>query len=1241
MKPIRIFVEKKEAFATEAINLRAELNAALGLDLGSVRIVNIYDLFGFTEKMAEECAHKIFADPVTDILYAEAPQGSSPFIAYEPLPGMFDSRASAAEECVRLLFPGDDITVRSGRLLIFDSDTSDEDISRIYKYCVNSVECREKDLSEISHDMPLLPEPEKVIDGFIGFNSADAADFLRSYGLAMSEADLMEAVAYFRSEDRNPTLTELKILDAYWSDHCRHTTFLTSLSEVKIEPSPAAEAIADALTLWHDMRRELGRDSRPLTLMDLATIAAARLRIDGRLDNLDISEENNAAGIFVDVEVDGEPERWLIQLKNETHNHPTEIEPFGGAATCLGGVVRDPLSNRAFVYQALRVSGTAEKGDSSLSPLPGKLPQRVISTLAAKGFSSYGNQLGIPTGLVREIYHPGYVAKHLEAGVAVGAVRAEHIRRETPTAGDIILLVGGATGRDGVGGASGSSKSHTSTSLYECGSEVQKGNPLEERKLLRLFRNPDILALIKKANDFGAGGISVAVGELADGVDIFLDRIKTKYSGLSATELALSESQERMAVVVSPSDVNLFISLCHAENAEATPVARVTDTGRLRMFSHSRCVADLSREFLESAGASRQAVANISFSPVPDFTIHTEGPALRDRIISVISDPNVISRRGLVEMFDSSIGASTVLMPYGGKTQLTESQVAVQLLPTSSDSSSLATLLSYGFNPFLTEQSPFHGGAMAVAESVAKAVAAGASLVDIRLSFQEFFEKLQSEESWGKPLAALLGALKMQMGLGVAAIGGKDSMSGTFHEINVPPTLISYAFAPVDAGIVVSSEFKAPGHNLYLLNPPKDESGLPDFGWLHRAYADYHSRVLGGEVLSAYAPGFGSIIEAVCKMAFGNLIGASLSLDESMLFSRLYGAILLESATELPSEFYTRIGTTVQNPYIHFNGESFSLDFLLKANTEGFASVYPLSPVKTDRTVVKNADLIGTSHPSPAVWRHEPVSHPRVLIPVFPGTNCDYDMAAAFEREGAQVEFSIFSNLDFEAIRSSVEELKVKIDKCHILALSGGFSAGDEPDGSGKYMAGVLRRPAVKKAIEGLLSRGGLILGICNGFQALLKTGLLPSGHFRELSEASPSLVRNDINRHVSRMVTLRVTSTASPWLSGFEPGQLFTVASSHGEGKFMASPALAASLAAEGRIAFQYADPFTGDATMQFPYNPNGSVGAIEGIISPCGKILGKMAHSERYRHGIMKNIQGDKNGNIFRNAVRYFRGE
>ncbi len=1232
MTPYRIFVEKREPYRVEAESLRNELNSNLGLNIRDLRLLCVYDLFGFTPELVEKSSYKVFGEPATDNVSKEVDFEGRPYLAIESLPGQFDQRAAAAVECVKLIKPDADIEIRSARLIIFDASVGDEEMKKIAHYCINAVESRQKDLSILAAPERAAAKPVPVLEGFREITADQAPAWCKEKGLAMNGDDLMEVVKYFTAEGRDPNETELRILDTYWSDHCRHTTFTTELTDIKVNDSFASADLEESLRQWHEIRKELGREHKPLCLMDLATIGARYLLKTGQLNDLEQSEENNACSIYVDVDVDGEKERWLLQFKNETHNHPTEIEPFGGASTCLGGAIRDPLSGRSYVYQAMRVTGAGDIYKPVSETMEGKLPQRVISLRAAAGYSSYGNQIGLATTHVREIYHPDYVAKRLEVGAVVGAVKASDVRRESPAEGDVVLMFGGRTGRDGIGGATGSSKEHTTSSLEECGSEVQKGNAPEERKIARLFRRPEVTRLIKKSNDFGAGGVSVAIGELTDGLDIHLDRVPTKYSGLNTTELAISESQERMSVVVEKKDMDEFIKYCHEENLEVNHVADVTSTGRMRMFYGDKVVADLSREFIDSAGARHFAEATIgTIEPRDPFVHEVAGNSLKDKFLNLLADDNVTSQKGLIEHFDSSIGKSTVLMPFGGKTQGTEAQVSVQKLPVGNHHTDTASMMAFGFNPYLTSWSPYHGAAYSVVEAISKAVAAGADYERMRFSYQEYFERMHTRESWGKPLAALLGTLRMQTEFGLASIGGKDSMSGTFANISVPPTLIAFGVAPVDSRNVISPEFKAAGNYIYVVRHNPLPSLMPDSEKLKTNYKLLQRLIEEGTVVSGYALGFGGLTEAIAKMSFGNRIGVNITAKEDDLFNYGNGSIVVESKDILNLPDFDLIGETVAEPTLTVNGEKISIDEAFEANRVRFTAVYP------DRTAVSGKVENATSGSEVAKYKGEPKDNPVVYLPVFPGTNCDYDMAASFAKEGAVVTTSVFCNQTAEDIEKSTSDMAAHIDACDILAFSGGFSEGDEPDGSGKFIASVIMNEKVKAAIERLHARGGLILGICNGFQALVKSGLLPFGKIGELTADSPTLFHNDINRHISQIVNTRVGSVASPWLAGFELGEMHAVAASHGEGKFVANAELAATLRKNGQIAFQYADS-EGNATMDSPANPNGSTEAIEGIISPDGLILGKMAHSERYADGLMKNIAGNKSQNLFANAVAYF---
>ena len=1248
----RIYVEKYPEFQVEARSLLSELNENLQLDLGALRYLNVYDLFGFSDSLLEKCRYSVFGEIVTDSVTDSCDLAGSKYIAVEFLPGQFDQRAASAVDCVRLIDPSADVTIKSSKLIVLPGDTSDETIAKIKHYYINTVESREKDLSRLVQIEQPEVIPVKVLEGLTSLGEEELAPYCKKMGLAMNADDLREVVNYFKQEGRDPYETELRILDTYWSDHCRHTTFTTELEEISVEDSFIKGEIDGTLNLYMKIRKELGREHKGLNLMDMATVGARYLKAQGLLDDMEVSEENNACSIYVDVDVvddEGEltTEKWLLQFKNETHNHPTEIEPFGGAATCLGGAIRDPLSGRAYVYQAMRVTGAADIYLPVAETIPGKLPQSVISRKAAHGYSSYGNQIGLATTHVREIYHDGYLAKRLEVGAVVGAVKADSVRRESPAPGDVVLLLGGRTGRDGIGGATGSSKEHTEASLESCGSEVQKGNAPEERKIQRLFRRPEVTRLIKKSNDFGAGGVSVAIGELTDGLDIYLDRVPVKYSGLNSTELAISESQERMSVVVEAKDKDEFMAYCASENIEVTHVADVTDSARMRMFNGDRLVVDLSREFIDSAGAKHYSKATVgAVEDIDPFKREVEGKTLDEKIMANLRDRNVTSQKGLIEMFDSTIGRSTVLMPFGGCLQTTETQVSVQKLPTFgyTDTSSI---MAFGYNPFITSWSPYHGAAYAVVEACSKVVAAGAAYNRMRFSYQEYFERMTDRRSWGKPLAALMGALKMQVELGLPSIGGKDSMSGTFEHINVPPMLMAFGITTVDADQVISPEFKWEGNKVYLIKHTPLQNRMPDTEQLKRNWTFIHEQIEAGNIVSGYALGFGGLAEALCKMSFGNGLDVKVTVDENTLFDYGYGSIVVESEEPLDYENAILLGeiTDGEDSILNINGHKFDIFDLMAENSERFAQVYPdtaeafhkeiapkgmegIKPLKVKRSEMK--------------YKGEKIEHPLVFIPVFPGTNCDYDSAKAWRCAGAEVRFGVFCNLTEKDIFDSIAMMKKNIDECNILMLSGGFSAGDEPDGSGKFIANVLNNKDIANAIHALIDRGGLILGICNGFQALVKSGLLPYGRLGQVTKDSPTLFRNDINRHISQMVTTRVATTNSPWLAGFSVGDLHTIAVSHGEGKFVVNEALAKELFANGQVAFQYVDPLEEEPTMESPYNPNGSYYAIEGIVSRNGQILGKMGHTERYEGNLFKNIMDDGlEQPLFDNAVRYFRGE
>ncbi len=1243
----RIFVEKYPEFQVEAASLKAELNENLQLDIPSLRLLNVYDLFGFTPELLEKSRYSVFGEIVTDKVSDECDLAGTRYIAVEYLPGQFDQRAASAVDCVHLIDPKADVRIKSSKLIILSGDTDDETLARIRHYYINAVESREKDLSKLTDSEAAAVKPVPVLDGFTKMTDADLEPFCHKMGLAMNADDLREVVKYFTQEGRDPNETELRILDTYWSDHCRHTTFTTELEETGVEESFMKEEIDGTLKLYLKMRKELGRENKGLNLMDMATIGGRYLRKAGLLDDMEVSEENNACSIYVDVDVDGKLEKWLLMFKNETHNHPTEIEPFGGAATCLGGAIRDPLSGRSYVYQAMRVTGAGDIWKPVSETLPGKLPQRVITKKAAHGYSSYGNQIGLATTHVREIYDEGYTAKRLEVGAVVGAVKADKVRRESPVPGDVVLLLGGRTGRDGIGGATGSSKEHTEESLETCGSEVQKGNAPEERKLQRLFRRPEVTRLIKKSNDFGAGGVSVAIGELTDGLDIYLDRVPVKYNGLNATELAISESQERMSVVVEAKDEKEFMEYCHSENIEVTHVADVTDTERMRMFYDGKVVADLQRKFIDSAGARHYAKAEIAAVEEKNpFAREVNGETLKEKLLNNLSDANVVSQKGLIEMFDSTIGRSTVLMPYGGELQLTETQVSVQKLPTDGYTDT-ASMMAFGFNPVISKWSPYHGAAYSMVEACAKVVAAGGHYEKMRFSCQEYFERMTHDPKvWGKPMSALLGSLKMQIALGLPSIGGKDSMSGTFEHINVPPTLISFGITTVNANNVISPELKWEGNRLWLVKHTPLKNYMPDVEQLKKNWAFVEEQIGSGNAVSAWAVGFGGVAEGLCKMSFGNSFGVDVNVPEDDLFNYSYGSIILETEADIDFENAQFLGTVTSgaNGSLRINGKNISMDALVESAFGRYGKVYPATSTPAmKRLLPKGMEGIKPfkAKKIDLKYKGERIAEPVAYLPVFPGTNCDYDTAKAFRKAGAKVKMSVFRNLTEQDVFDSIDEMKRNIDECQILMFCGGFSAGDEPDGSGKFIANVLNNEKIAAAVEALIARGGLILGICNGFQALVKSGLLPYGHLGCVTKDSPTLFRNDINRHISQIALTRVASVNSPWLAGMQIGDTYAIPVSHGEGKFVVNEELAKELFENGQVAFQYAEPVDECVTMHSPYNPNGSYYAIEGIISRNGQILGKMGHSERYENNLFKNIAANLEQPLFDNAVKYFRGE
>ena len=1237
MAVFRIYVEKKPAFAVEADSTRSDLRASLGIRLEGLRLLNRYDVEGIDRDAFETASRTIFSEPAVDVTYPELPEvKGGRVLAVEYLPGQFDQRADSCEQCIQIMTQGERPAVRNARIYILEGDLTDEEFQAVKGHLINPVEAREASLEPVETLKTdyAIPTTVETLLGFTGRNAEELAEFIRSYGLAMDLDDIRFCQSYFRdTEKRDPTITEIRMIDTYWSDHCRHTTFGTILDEVEIDDP----TVAASFDKYQEIRDELyvGR-VKPVTLMDLATIGAKKLKKDGRLKELDESEEINACSVKINVDVDGVNEKWLLMFKNETHNHPTEIEPFGGAATCLGGAIRDPLSGRSYVYQAMRVTGASDPTVPRSATLKGKLPQKKLVTTAARGYSSYGNQIGLATGEVTELYHPNYVAKRMEIGAVIGATPENHVVRDVPDPGDVVILLGGRTGRDGCGGATGSSKSHTLESLHTCGAEVQKGNPPIERKIARLFRDPVVTRMIRRCNDFGAGGVSVAIGELADGLSINLDAVPKKYEGLDGTELAISESQERMAVVVSPENADEFIRCANRENLEATKVAVVTEAPRLTMDWCGNRIVDLSREFLNSNGAEKHARAAVKVSPVRPVNDRRD---TREGWIAHLSDLNICSQKGLVEMFDSSIGGNTVTMPFGGKYQMTKTQAMAAKLPVLEGETNACSIMGWGYNPYIAEQNPYLGAMYAVVESVAKVVAAGGTHAPCWLTFQEYFERLRNEDTrWGKPLAALLGGLEAQLQLGCAAIGGKDSMSGSFEDIDVPPTLVSFAVSMGDARTVISPEFKQIGSTVVLLTPDYNTDGTPDFESVKALFARVEEMIRSGQVLSAWTLGFGGVAEAVAKMSFGNRVGFQFArkVSDELLFNPVYGGFVLELAGGVKAEDSEVLGVTALNP------EIVSADGALRLGLEELQTAYEdkLEPVFHCNIATSSAEIPAYSYetehrPAPAVK----AASPRVLIPVFPGTNCEYDTQRAFERAGATTDIFVINNLSSKAIEESVAEFAKRIKKAQIIMIPGGFSGGDEPDGSGKFITAFFRNPRIKDGVHELLkNRDGLMLGICNGFQALIKLGLVPYGEIVEMSPDAPTLTFNSIGRHQSRMVTTRIASNKSPWLANTQVGDFHTVAISHGEGRFAASEDWIRMLAQNGQIATQYVD-LTGQPTYDIRFNPNMSAAAIEGITSPDGRVLGKMAHSERIGANVAKNIDGDKDQMIFRSGVEYFR--
>ncbi len=1249
----RIYVEKKPGFDNEARALKSDINELLRISsIERVRIFNRYDVEGITEELFDYAVNTVFSEPQVDVASAKLPSdvtcdgagaagacgtggGAGCLFAVEPLPGQFDQRASSAAECIQIISRGERPAVKTAKVYALYGNISDDEAAAVKKYVINAVESR-----EASMDMPEtldmayeIPAPVEILAGFRKMSDDDLEQFIKDRGLAMDLADIKTCRDYFTKEDRDPTITEIKMIDTYWSDHCRHTTFNTVIDSVEFDDPMLAESYERYIRL----RKDLGR-TKPVTLMDIGTIAAKYLKKAGKLDKLDESEEINACTVKIKVNVDGREEDWLLLFKNETHNHPTEIEPFGGAATCVGGAIRDPLSGRCYVYSAMRVTGAGDPLVPVSETIEGKLPQRKLVTTAAAGYSSYGNQIGLATGQVDEIYHPGYIAKRMEIGAVIGAAPAENVIRKVPEPGDRVILLGGRTGRDGCGGATGSSKSHDVSSLESCGAEVQKGNAPEERKLQRLFRNPQASRLIKRCNDFGAGGVSVAIGELADGLVIDLNKVPKKYEGLDGTELAISESQERMAVVVAEKDADRFCTLAREENLEATVVAKVTEEPRLSMFWNGDNIVNISREFLSSNGASKHVT--VKAAAPKGYDRKTEG-TFTDAYKAACADLNICSKRGLSERFDSTIGAGTVLMPFGGKYQRTPIQAMVNKVSVERGDTDTCSLMAWGYNPYITEKSPYHGAYLAVVESVSKLIATGASFKDVYLSFQEYFEKLGKDpEKWGSPMAALLGALDVQMGLEVAAIGGKDSMSGTFEDIHVPPTLVSFAVTTAKTSDIISPEFKGAGHDVYLFRPEKGENGLPTGASLKALYARVNELMASGCVKACYTPGFGGIAEAILKMAMGNGIGFEYdkTLTQEEIFGYDYGAFIVEvcgsDAGTACGEEGILIGRTTDDGFISRGGEKLVLEDLCSIYEEKLEPVYPCN-IRTEEEAPEAISFASSKTFSASVK----TARPKTLIPVFPGTNCEYDTAKAFDRAGAEPEIFVINNLTASDVASSIESFAAKVRESQMIFIPGGFSGGDEPDGSGKLITAFFRNQEIKEAVTELLEeRDGLMAGICNGFQALIKLGLVPFGKIMDTDADCPTLTYNKIARHQSKLVRVRIASNNSPWLAGVEVGDIYTVPISHGEGRFIASEPLLKDMAAKGQIITQYVD-LAGKVTNDIQFNPNGSDWAVEGIVSPDGRVLGKMGHAERIGAGLYRNVPGQYDMKLFGSAVKYFK--
>ena len=1244
----RIYVEKKDAFAVKAEELQEEIQSFLGIeDVKGVRVLIRYDVENISDEVFERACRTVFSEPPVDMLYEEtfeiAPDAK--VFSVEYLPGQFDQRADSAVQCVRFLKEDEQPVIRTATTYVIEGGISDEELASIKSYCINPVDSREAAVEKPETLVTVFDEPAdvKIFDGFCDMDETALKELYSSLNLAMTFRDFQHIQNYFRGEEhRNPSMTEIRVLDTYWSDHCRHTTFSTELTDVSFEEGYYKKPIEDTYQQYLADRAEIfkGRKDKFVCLMDLALMAMRKLKAEGKLQDQEESDEINACSIVVPVEIDGETEEWLVNFKNETHNHPTEIEPFGGAATCLGGAIRDPLSGRTYVYQAMRVTGAADPTVSVKETLKGKLPQKKLVRGAAHGYSSYGNQIGLATGYVKEIYHPNYVAKRMEIGAVMGAAPRKDVIRETSDPGDLIILLGGETGRDGCGGATGSSKVHTEKSIETCGAEVQKGNAPTERKIQRLFRRPEVTRLIKKCNDFGAGGVSVAIGELADGLKVNLDLVPKKYAGLDGTEIAISESQERMAVVVDKKDEAEFLKYAVEENLEATTVAVVTEDPRLVLSWRGKEIVNISRAFLDTNGAHQETTVAVDLPTEQDkYFVRNDVEDVRAKWLDTLKDLNVCSQKGLVEMFDSSIGAGSVLMPYGGKYQLTETQAMVAKLPVLKGKTDVVTMMSYGFDPYLSSWSPYHGAVYAVIESVARIVAAGGDYSRIRFTFQEYFRRMTEDpHRWSQPFAALLGAYSAQLGFGLPSIGGKDSMSGTFNEIDVPPTLVSFAVDVASDKTIITPELKKAGNKLVLVQIHRDAYDLPDYGEIKDLYGKFFEDVKAGRILSAYALDGSGLAAAVSKMSFGNRLGVKIeaNVDKRDLFTAGFGDIVAEVPADKVAELgvtYTVVGEVTESGFA-YGDMKIDTEEALKTWEEPLEKVFPTTAVagaeKVESPLYK-ADSV-------YVCKHK-VARPTVFIPVFPGTNCEYDSAKAFERAGADVITKVFRNLTAEDIRESVEEFEKAINQAQIIMFPGGFSAGDEPDGSAKFFATAFQNARMKEAVMKLLNeRDGLALGICNGFQALIKLGLVPYGEIVGQKEDSPTLTFNTINRHVSKMVYTKVMTNKSPWLAGAELGKTYVNPASHGEGRFVASKEWIDKLFANGQVATQYVNP-DGEASMDEYWNVNGSYASIEGITSPDGRILGKMAHSERRGDSVAINIYGEQDMKIFESGVAYFK--